>query len=337
MKALLSQTTGGPETLILTDVPEPNDPGDGQILLRVKACAVNFPDLLVIEDKYQFKPPRPFAPGSEVSGIVEKVGANVPFKMGDRLLAHISHGGMVEKLLVPATRCTPIPDSVTFEEASSLCVTYGTSYHALKDRAKLRPGEKLLVLGASGGVGIAAIQLGRVMGARIFAAVSSEEKLATAKEHGAEAGIVYPTGNLDKDAARAMTESLKQLAGTDGMDVIYDPVGGDYAEPALRSIAWQGRYLVVGFPAGIPKIPLNLVLLKGCDVLGVFWGSFATRRPADAAGELRELVEFCATGAIKPLISSRFPLEKGGAAISALAGRKSVGKVIVIVDGASPA
>jgi NADPH2:quinone reductase len=332
MKALLSHSAGGPDTLVLTNVPEPRPPGDDEILLRVKACGVNYPDVLIIEDKYQAKPPRPFAPGSEVSGVVESVGANVRhLKPGDRIIASTGWGGMAEKILIAAHRCTPIPDSISFEQGACLILAYGTSYHALKDRAKLRAGEKLLVLGAAGGVGIAAIQLGKAMGATVIAAASSEEKVLKAKQHGADIGFVYP-GDLDKDRARVMTESLKQLAGSDGMDVIYDPVGGDYAEAALRSIGWQGRYLIVGFPAGIPKLPLNLVLLKGCDVRGVFWGGYVNREPAEAANTIRELVKLCSDRTIEPLISARFPLERGGEAITFLADRKIIGKAVVMVS-----
>jgi NADPH2:quinone reductase len=330
MKALLSLAAGGPETLELTEVAEPPQPGSEEIVLRVKACSVNYPDVLIIEDKYQIKPPRPFAPGSEVSGVVETIGASVrDFKPGDRVIAYIGWGGMMEKILVAAKRCTPIPDSVPFEEASALITTYGTTYHALRDRAKLQPGEKLLVLGAAGGVGMAAIQLGKTMGATVIVAASTEEKVLKAKEHGGDIGFVYPAGNLDKDRARFMTDSLKQLAGPEGMDVIYDPVGGDYAEAALRSIGWQGRYLVVGFPAGIPKIPLNLVLLKGCDVLGIFWGGFLSREAAEAANSIRELVKLCSDGKIKPVISALFPLARGGEAIACLADRRIFGKAVV--------
>jgi NADPH:quinone reductase len=333
MKALLSKTIGGPETLVLANVPEPAAPGEGEVLLRVKACAVNYPDVLIIEDKYQMKPARPFAPGCEVSGVVESTGPNVRnVKPGDRVMAFPGWGGMVEKILVKADCCTAIPDSIPFDVAASIILTYVTTYHGLKDRANLRPGEKLLVLGATGGVGIAAIQCGKVMGATVIAAASSPEKVAAAKQHGADFGFVYPVGSLDKDRARAMTESLKQLAGPSGMDVIYDPVGGDYAEAALRSIAWKGRYLVVGFPAGIPKIPLNLVLLKGCDILGVHLRGFFEHEPDQAEERIRELLNFYTSGAIKPLISARFPLERGGEAIACLANRTIVGKAVVMID-----
>jgi NADPH2:quinone reductase len=333
MKALLSVAVGGPETLVLKDLPEPGQPGDDQALVRVKACAVNFPDVLIIQDKYQVKPPRPFAPGCEVSGVVEAVGANVRnVKPGERVLAFTGWGGMVEKILVDANACTPIPDALPYDAASSLILTYATTYHALKDRARLQAGENLLVLGAAGGAGIAAVQLGKAMGAIVIAAASSEDKISAARRNGADKGLVYPTGSLDKERAKAMTDSLKQLAGEGGMDVIYDPAGGDYAEAALRSIGWKGRYLVVGFPAGIPKLPLNLVLLKGCDILGVHLRGFVNAEPEEADRSVRELIRLCTEGTIKPLISARFPLEKGGEAIATLANREILGKAIVMID-----
>jgi NADPH2:quinone reductase len=333
MKALLSTAVGGPETLVLTEIPEPGRPGNDDVLLRVKACAVNYPDVLIIQDKYQMKPPRPFAPGCEVAGIIEAVGASVGnFEPGDRVMAFPGWGGMAEKILVKADRCTAIPAAMPFDVASSLILTYLTTYHGLKHRANLHAGEKLLVLGAAGGAGIAAVQLGKTMGATVIAAASSEEKVSAARRNGADIGLVYPTGNLDKDRAKAMTEALKQLAGDGGMDVIYDPVGGDYAEAALRSIGWEGRYLVIGFPAGIPKIPLNLVLLKGCDILGVHLRGFMDHEPVEAAASIRELIRFCTQGAIKPLISAHFPLERGGEAIATLANREIVGKAIVTMD-----
>src|SRR6202041_597289 len=333
MKALLSLAAGGPETLELSEEAEPPQPGSEEIVLRVKACAVNYPDVLIIEAKCQIKPPRPFAPGSEVSGVVETIGASVrDFKPGDRVIAYIGWGGMMEKILVAAKRCTPIPDSVPFEEASSLITTYGTTYHALRDRAKLQPGERLVVLGAAGGVGLAAIQLGKTMGATVIVAASTEEKVLKAKEHGGDIGFVYPPGNLDKDRARFMTESLKQLAGPEGMDVIYDPVGGDYTEAALRAIGWQGRYLVVGFTAGIPKPPLNLALLKSCQIIGVYWGEFINRLPSQHAANVAALMALYREGRIKPAISERFPLQRAGEAIGRLGTREVRGKVVVMVE-----
>ncbi|HEY0799781.1 MAG TPA: NADPH:quinone oxidoreductase family protein, partial [Steroidobacteraceae bacterium] len=270
MKALLSRRPGGPETLVLEEVPDP-EPGRGEVRISVRAVGVNFPDLLIIQDLYQIKPPRPFAPGGELSGVVDVVGEGVTnVKAGDRVLVSPVRSAMAEKAVGNANNCWKIPDAMPFDEAAALLLTYGTSQHALKDRAQLRAGETLLVLGAGGGVGLAAVELGKAMGARVIAAASSPEKLALAREHGADDGVQYPAGSLDKNAARAVTDSFKAACGADGAHVIYDAVGGDYSEAALRAIAWQGRHLVVGFPAGIPKLPLNLPLLKGCQIVGVF-------------------------------------------------------------------
>ncbi|HMJ92807.1 MAG TPA: NADPH:quinone oxidoreductase family protein, partial [Allosphingosinicella sp.] len=271
MRALLSRETGGPETLELAELPDPQ-PGPGQLLVAVKACSINYPDVLMIEDKYQFKPPRPFAPGGEIAGIVEAVGEGVTgWKPGDRMIAMLGHGGLAEKVLVAAAMALPLPEERSFEEGSALILTYATSIHALLDRGRLKEGDTLLVLGAAGGVGLAAVELGKAYGARVIAAVSSEEKAEAARSAGADSAIVYPQGPFDKDQSKALAQQFKDAVGPNGADIVYDPVGGDYAEPALRSIAWEGRYLVVGFPAGIPKLPLNLTLLKSCDVCGVFW------------------------------------------------------------------
>ncbi|HWW19795.1 MAG TPA: NADPH:quinone oxidoreductase family protein, partial [Steroidobacteraceae bacterium] len=261
MKALISREPGGPQTLVVQDMPDPVA-GPGQVRVAVRACGVNYPDLLIIQDLYQIKPPRPFAPGSECAGIVDAVGAGVEnVAVGDRVLLAPVRGGMAELAVGDARNCWKIPQSMPFDEAACLVMTYGTSYHALKDRAALKAGETLLVLGAAGGVGLAAVELGKSMGARVIAAASSEEKLALAEEVGAESGVLYPVGPLDKADAKALTEHFKAACGNEGAHVIYDAIGGDYAEAALRSIAWNGRFLVVGFPAGIPKIPLNLPLL----------------------------------------------------------------------------
>ncbi|MGQ3031311.1 MAG: NADPH:quinone oxidoreductase family protein [Ferrovibrionaceae bacterium] len=331
MKALLSTAPGGPETLTLSELPDPV-PAAGEVRLAVRACGVNFPDVLIIQDMYQFKPERPFAPGSEVSGIVEAVGEGVAtLKPGDRVIGSSGWGGMAEKLVLPAGRCIPIPDAMPFDEAAAFIMTYGTSYHALKDRAALKAGEKLLVLGAAGGVGLAAVELGRAMGAHVVAAASSAEKVELARRHGAESGVVYPAGPFDKDGQKQLAQLFKDACGPDGPDVIYDPVGGDYAEAALRSIGWEGRFLVVGFPAGMPKIALNLPLLKSCQIVGVFWGAFARRDPKANAANTRALLDLYLKGEIKPVISERFPLEKGPEAISWLAGRKAMGKVVVTI------
>lgn len=337
MLALLSKQPGGPETLVLESVAEPS-PKPGEILLAVKACGVNYPDALIIEDRYQFKPERPFAPGSEVSGIVEAVGEGVSFlKAGDRVIGSCGWGGMAEKLALSADRCIPMPDTMPFDEAAAFVMTYGTSYHALKDRAGLKAGETLLVLGAAGGVGLAAVELGKAMGAKVIAAASSDEKAALAKKHGADESIVYASGPFDRDGIKALAEQFKTVCGPNGADVIYDPVGGDYSEASLRAIAWEGRFLVVGFPAGIPKLPLNLPLLKSCQIVGVFWGAFARRDPKANAANLGELLDLYADGKIKPVILERMPLARAGEAIAALRARKALGKIVVTMNGADAA
>jgi len=332
VKALLSRVPGGPETLTLEEVSEPI-PGRGEVRVLVRACSVNFPDLLMIRDLYQFKPPRPFSPGAELSGVVDAVGEGVDnVRAGDRVLLCPARSGMAEKSVGPATQCWKIPDSMPFDEAAALLMTYGTSHHALHDRARLRPGETLLVLGAGGGVGLAAVELGKSMGARVVAAASSEEKLALARERGADATVHYPTGALDKNAARALTDQFKALCGPDGAHVVYDSVGGDYTEAALRAIGWEGRYLVVGFPAGIPKLPLNLTLLKGCQVIGVFWGEFTRRFPAIHQKNVATLMRLYLEGQIKPAVTARFPLAQGAAALTSLESRAARGKVVVTVE-----
>ena len=332
MKALLSTSVGGPETLVLQDLPSPT-PRPGWAVVSVKACGVNFPDVLIIEDKYQFKPARPFAPGGEISGVVKEVGEGVAhIKVGDRVLGNTGWGGMAEELALEASRLIPIPEAMPFDEAATFLMTYGTSYYALKDRAHIKPGQTLLVLGAAGGVGLAAVELGKVMGARVIAAASSEEKVALAKSCGADEGIVYPSGPFDRDGQKALSELFKQACGPGGPDVIYDGVGGDYAEAALRCMAWEGRFLVIGFPAGIPRIPLNLALLKGCDIVGVFWGAAVSREPAAHQRNVKELFALYAKGKIKPYVSERYPLARAGEAISHLASRKAMGKVVVTVN-----
>jgi NADPH:quinone reductase-like Zn-dependent oxidoreductase len=332
VKALLSTAPGGPETLELTDLPNPVA-GPGQLLVRVKACAINYPDVLIIEDKYQFKPPRPFAPGGEVAGIVEALGEGVSgWSTGDRLIAMIGHGGLAEQVVVNAATAVPLPEGRSFEEGSALILTYGTTIHALLDRGRLKQGETLLVLGAAGGVGLAAVELGKAYGARVVAAVSSEEKAEAARAAGADATIIYPRGPFDKDASKALADQFKQAVGGSGADVIYDPVGGDYCEPALRAIAWEGRYLVVGFPAGIPRLPLNLTLLKSCDVRGVFWGAFAARDPQANAAHLQTLFRLWEDGKIAPRVTRTWPLAQGGEAIAYMASRQAVGKLVVTMD-----
>jgi NADPH:quinone reductase-like Zn-dependent oxidoreductase len=329
MKALLSNQPGGPETLVLTELPDP-EAGPGQLLVRVKACAINYPDVLIIEDKYQFKPPRPFAPGGEIAGIVEAVGEGVSgWSAGDRLIAMLGHGGLAEKVVVNAATALRLPEERSFEEGSALILTYATSIHALLDRGRLKAGETLLVLGAAGGVGLAAVELGKAYGARVVAAASSEEKAEAARAAGADSVLVYPQGPFDKDGSKALAQLFKEAVGGSGADLIYDPVGGDYAEPALRAIAWQGRYLVVGFPAGIPRLPLNLTLLKSCDVCGVFWGAFAARDPKADAAHIETLFRLWREGKIAPKVSRIWPLDQAGEAIAWMAARKAVGKLVV--------
>jgi NADPH2:quinone reductase len=332
VRALLSNAAGGPETLELTDLPDPR-PGPGQLLVRVRACAINYPDVLIIEDKYQFRPPRPFAPGGEIAGTVEALGEGVAgWAEGDRLIAMIGHGGLAEKVLVSTAQAIALPAERSFEEGSALILTYATSIHALLDRGRLEAGQTLLVLGAAGGVGLAAVELGRAYGARVVAAVSSEEKAEAARQAGADEVLIYPRGPFDKDQSKALAQQFKDSVGPSGADVIYDPVGGDYAEPALRSIAWEGRYLVVGFPAGIPRLPLNLTLLKSCDVCGVFWGAFAARDPKANAAHIETLFRLWSDGRIAPRVSRTWPLAEGGEAIAHMAARKAVGKLVVTMD-----
>jgi NADPH:quinone reductase len=332
MRALLSRRPGGPETLELGDIPEPVA-GSGQVRVAVRVCSVNFPDLLLIQDLYQVKLPRPFAPGSEIAGFVDSVGANVEgLRVGDRVLMSPVRGGMAQKVVGPAANCWKIPDAMPFDEAAALLMTYGTSHHALKDRARLEPGETLLVLGAAGGVGLAAVQLGKAMGARVVAAASSEAKVALAREHGADETVQYPTGPLDRTAARALTERFKSLCGANGAQVIFDPVGGDYTESALRAMGWQGRHLVIGFTAGIPKPPLNLTLLKSCAIIGVWWGDFAARRPREHTANVAALIALYLERRIKPAVTERFALERGMDAIARLGARDARGKIIVTIE-----
>ncbi len=332
MKAVLSRAVGGPESLAMEDLPSPQAK-PGWAVVSVKACGVNYPDVLIIEDKYQFKPPRPFAPGGEIAGVVKQVGEGVTHvKAGDRVLGNTGWGGMAQELGLEASRLIPIPGAMPFDEAAAFLMTYGTSYYALKDRGHLKSGETLLVLGAAGGVGLAAVELGAAMGARVIAAASSQEKVALAKSRGAQEGLVYPQGPFDRDAQKALADQFKQVCGPNGADVIYDGVGGDYAEAALRCAAWEGRFLVIGFPAGIPRIPLNLALLKSCDIVGVFWGAAVARDPSGHQRNVKELLELYAAGKIRPHVSERFPLERAGEAIAHLASRKAMGKVVVMVE-----
>jgi NADPH:quinone reductase len=323
MKALRTHAVGGPDTLTLDEIDAPT-PGPGQVLVAVKACAINYPDTLMIRDLYQFKPERPYAPGGEIAGVVEAVG--------DRVLAGIGNGGLVEKVAVPVGRLFPVPDGVPFAKAASLLMTYGTTIHGLKDRGHIKAGDTVLVLGAAGGVGLSAVELAKAFGARVVAAVSSEAKGEVARRAGADEVVVYPREAMDKDASKNLANTFKAACGPDGANIVYDIVGGQYSEPALRSIAWEGRFLVVGFPAGIAKMPLNLTLLKSCDICGVFWGAFTAREPAKFHAQVAELFELLKAGKIDPLVSETFPLERGGEAIAKLENREAVGKLVVTMD-----
>ena len=324
MKAVLCKAFGPAETLVLEDIASP-EPKKNEVLLQVHAAGVNFPDTLIIEGKYQFKPPFPFSPGGEAAGVVGAVGEKVTHvKPGDRVMALTGWGSFAEEVAVPGYSVMPIPDGMDFASAAAFGMTYGTSMHALKQRANLQPCETLLVLGASGGVGLAAVEIGKAMGAKVIAAASSEAKLEVAKAAGADVLINYSEGGLK--------DKLKEITGGQGVDVIYDPVGGDLFEEAFRSIAWNGRMLVVGFASGtIPSLPANLTLLKGASLVGVFWGSFAQRQPQDNAANFQQLFAWFAEGRIKPLVSQTYPLDKAADAINHLGQRKAVGKVVVTV------
>jgi len=331
MKALLSTRPGPPEQLELIETPDPVA-GEGEVVIAVKAAGVNFPDALIIEDKYQFKPERPFAPGGEIAGVIESLGAGVThLKVGQRVIGSLGWGGFAEKVKVQAARVLPIPDAMPFDEASAFILTYGTSYYALKDRGLLKADETVLILGAAGGVGVAAIELAKAMGARVVGAVSSEDKAEFAKACGADATVVYPPGAFAKEQSKALSDAFKQATGG-GADVLYDAVGGDYCEPALRAMNWGGRYLVIGFPAGIPTPPLNLTLLKSSSIIGVFWGASVAREPELHKGNVRDLFKLYAEGRIKPRISARYPLKDGGKAIRALMDRTATGKLVVTMD-----
>ena len=331
MRALLSTASGGPETLELTELPDPQ-PARGQVQIAVKACAINYPDVLIIEDKYQFKPQRPFAPGGEIAGVIAALGEGVTdWQVGDRVMGVIGHGGLAGTIVTEPQRLYRLPEERDFAEGAALILTYGTTIHALLDRGRLQAGQSLLVLGAAGGVGLAAIELGKAYGARVVAAVSSEEKAAAAKAAGADETLIYGRAPFDKDQSKALAEQFKAAGGRGGFDVIYDPVGGDYAEPALRSIGWEGRYLVVGFPAGIPRLPLNLTLLKSCDVCGVFWGAFAARDPQANTAHVEQLFRLWREGRIAPRVTETFPFEQGGDAIAKMAARAAIGKLVVSV------
>ena len=322
MKALLCTRPGTPGDLSVADLPNPVA-GPGEAVVRVAAAALNFFDLLIIAGKYQYKPAYPFSPGAEFAGTVESVAQGVTgFAVGDRVIGYSGWGAARERLAITTERLIQMPDGLDFDRAAGLVVTYGTSYYALKDRAALKRGETLVVLGASGGVGLAAVELGKIIGARVIACASSDGKLMFAREHGADDGVNY--------GSRDLRDALKTLGGKHGIDVVYDPIGDRYAEPALRSLAWQGRYLVVGFAAGeIPKLPLNLVLLKGCDVRGVFWGSWTEREPAAHRANTADLLRWCADGKLSAHVHAAYPLAEAPRALKDIAERKVMGKVVL--------
>jgi NADPH2:quinone reductase len=322
MKAVLCKQYGPPESLVVEELPA-QKPGPGEVVVSVKAASINFPDFLIIQNKYQFKPPLPFSPGSELAGVVKEVGTGVSnVRPGDRVIAFTTYGAFAEEVKTEAVRLLPLPEKMDFITGAAFLLTYATSDHALRDRGALKAGETLLVLGAAGGVGLAAIEIGKALGARVIACASSEDKLAVCREHGADATINY--------AAEDLRERVKALTEGRGVDVVYDAVGGAYTEPAFRSLAWRGRLLVVGFAAGeIPKLPLNLALLKGAAVVGVFWGDFARREPKAFAESVRQLARWYAEGRLRPHVSQTLPLERAAEAIKLLASRQAKGKIVL--------
>ena len=326
MKAVVCKAWGLPDSLVVEQLADPV-PGPGQVVLDVKAAGVNFPDVLIIQGKYQFRPELPFTPGSELAGVVSAVGPGVErIALGDRMIAFTAQGAFAQKIAVPAQALMPMPPGMDFDTAAAITLTYGTSHHAVVDRAALKEGETMLVLGAAGGVGLAAIEIGKALGARVIAAASSDEKLAVCREHGADATINYSTEDL--------REAIKAATGGKGPDVIYDPVGGSYTEPAFRAIGWRGRYLVVGFANGeIPKLPLNLMLLKGASLVGVFWGEYAKREPKANLAGMRQLLGWMAEGKIRPLVSGRYALADTARALNDMAARKVTGKVVIVPGG----
>lgn len=332
MKAVLSKEVGGPETLVVEEIAGPS-PGPGEVLIDVAACAINFPDTLIIRDLYQFKPPRPFSPGGEISGTIAALGEGVTgWSVGDRVIAGTGSGGLREQVTLNASRLFRVPEGIDLVEASALLMTYGTTIHGLKDRGTITAGETVLVLGAAGGVGLSAVELAKAWGCRVVAAVSSEEKAAVAREAGADEVVIYGRPPFDKEQSKALAQQFKDAVGPDGADIIYDVVGGDYSEPALRAIAWEGRFLVVGFPAGIARMPLNLTLLKSCDIRGVFWGAFTAREPEKNAAHIAELFELWKAGKIRPRISETYPLARAHEAIAKLENRGAIGKLVVTMD-----
>jgi NADPH2:quinone reductase len=322
VKACLCKTLGPPSNLVIEEIPDP-EIGRSSVVVRVKACALNFFDTLIIQGKYQFKPDGPFSPGAEFAGVVEAVGPEVTaFAVGDRVMGYVRWGAAREKIVAEQGDLVSLPEGVSFEIAAGLTVTYGTTLHAYRDRADLKPGETVAVLGASGGVGQAAVEIASIMGAKVIACASSEEKLAFARSLGAEQSVDY--------SRQPLKETLKELTAGKGVNVVYDPVGGELSEQALRATAWEGRFLVIGFAAGeIPKIPLNLLLLKGCDLRGVFWGEALTRDPEGHKNNMKQLLQWVQEGKLKPHIHAIYPLEKTAEALEEIAARRVRGKVIL--------
>lgn len=336
MRALISTSAGGPEALQFGTLPDPL-PGPGQVRIAVQACGVNYFDFLLIQDQHHTRPPRPYAPGGEVAGVVEALGPGVDASLlGQRVVVgSLPFGGMVEQLVVDACYCCPIPDAMPFDVAAGYALTYGTAYYGLQTCAQIQPGETLLVLGAAGGVGLAAVEIGKALGARVVAAVSTPDKLRIALAHGADAGLVYPRGPFDDAGRKALAANFKEACGSAGANVVCDPVGGDYSEAAVRCLAPDGRSLIVGFPAGIPRLPLNVVLLKACRVMGVFWGPWVWREPDASRRNMEALADLYARGAIRPRITRRFAFEHGGEAIAWIGARQAVGKGVVLVNPAA--
>lgn len=329
MKALLSEVAGGPDALVLRDLPQPQ-PGPGEVRIAVRAIGVNFPDTLIIRDLYQYRPDRPFAPGAELAGVVDAVGPGTEgLDVGDRVMALPMWGAMAEAVCLPAADCHRLPEAVSDAQAAALQMTYGTALYTLTQRGGLVAGETVVVLGAAGGVGLASVELAHALGARVIACASTDDKLCIAREYGADEGVLYPAGDMDRDAQRAFATDLRAALGPDGADIVVDIVGGGYTEPALRCSAWGGRVLIVGFPAGIARIPANLPLLKSCDIRGVFWGEAIRRDPASHRRAMQQLLQMVASGRLRPRIHATYPLADAGQAIAALSARGVIGKLLV--------
>lgn len=332
MRAVLSTRPGGPQELAIEEIEAPRA-NPGEVVVKVAAVGINFADTLIIEDRYQYKPDRPFSPGGELSGVVAALGEGVMgLTVGDRICAYVCWGALREEVAIPAASCVKLPDAMPMDVGAGFMITYGSSYYALKQRGALRPGETVLVTGAAGGAGAAAIELAKAMGARVIASVSSEDKAEFCRSIGADETLIYPRAPLDGDQQKALSQEIKAIAGPAGLDIVYDAIGGDYAEPALRALNWDGRFLIVGFAAGVPAVPFNLPMLKGLDILGVFWGAWAEKFPADNAANIAEMLALYETGAIRPSISARYTLETAADALKALKERKATGKLVVEIS-----